>query len=466
MDRIPETKCLRGKVQYLSAQNKARHWNDELMELWKDGITESVDGELILYVDGHVSIYNGYKATLPVKYISRQKLCLSATSEYWVNDGDSLPYMVVTGELNEKLQEIILDRIIPLLIKAEYIKAIEDPLTHPQIPQCTLVFDREAYEFDFFDKLWERHRVAIITYRKFVKDKWDKNDFTPYEIMDNGNKSSMYICEKPFVQNEKTYREVRKLNTSGHQTSIITTHPTMKILFIATYMFNRWTQENFFKYMMANYNFDQIIEYGTESINLQLKVVNPMYKKYNNQIKKLREKLSRRKAHLYKFTKEQTELTIDKQKKMDIKIAAIVVEIQQMEEQEKELLALRSEQTYHIQLKDMPTEQQYNKLKTQSKLLLNIIKMICYRAETVVANIISEALSSKKEEKRMLVKQIIQAPADILPDYKNKTLTVTIHSMSNQRFNQAIQKLLVVINESKAVFPGTDLVMVFKSTAS
>ncbi|MFZ1750033.1 MAG: putative transposase, partial [Saprospiraceae bacterium] len=284
MDRIPESKCLRGKVQYLATQNKAIQWNEELMELWKDGITDHTDGELILYVDGHVSIYNGYKATLPVKYISRQKLCLSATSEYWVNDGDSLPYMVVTGELNEKLQEIIIDQIIPQLIKVAYIKTIEEPLTYPQTPQCTLVFDREAYDFDFFEKLWDQYRIAIITYRKFVKDKWAHSDFTPYEISDNGNKSTMDICEKALTQNTKTYREIRKLGSSGHQTSIITTHPSMKIQHIALNMFNRWTQENFFKYMMANYNFDQIIEYGTETLDPELKIVNPTYKKYNNQL--------------------------------------------------------------------------------------------------------------------------------------------------------------------------------------
>ena len=231
-------------------------------------------------------------------------------------------------------------------------------------------------------------------------------------------------------------------------------------------MFNRWTQENFFKYMMANYNLDHIIEYGTESLDPELKIVNPMYKKYNNQVKKLREKLSRRKAHLYKFTIEQTELTIDEQKKIDNKIAAIVDEIQQMEGHEKDLLNLRSEQSDYIKLKDMPPEQQYNKLKTQSKLLINIIKMICYRAETSIANIVCETLSSKKEEKRMLIKQIIQTPANILPNYQNNTLTVTIHSMSNQRYNQAVLKLIDILNEAKAVFPGTDLVMVFKSTAS
>jgi len=465
MDRIPESKCLRDKVHYLAKQNKAIQWNDELMELWKDGTTDHTDGELILYVDGHVSIYNGYKATLPTKYISRQKLCLSATSEYWVNDGDSLPYMVVTGELNEKLQEIIIHKIIPQLIQVGYIKSIEDPLTHPQTPQCTLVFDREAYDFDFFDKLWDQYRVAIITYRKYVKDKWSDTDFAPYVILDNENKSTMQLCEKEYERNSKKYREIRKLGSSGHQTSIITTHPTMKILCIALYMFNRWTQENFFKYMLANYNFDQIIEYGTESIDPEIKIVNPTYKKYNNQLKKLREKLSRRKAHLYQFTNDQTELTIDEQKKKDHKKSEIVAEIEQMVIQEKELINLRREQPYHIKLKDMPNEQQYDKLKTQSKLFINIIKMICYRAETAVANIVSEALSSKTEEKRMLVKQIIQTPADILPDYQNNTLTVTIHSMTNHRYNQAVQKLIEVLNESKAVFPGTKLLMVFKSTA-
>jgi hypothetical protein len=465
MDRIPETKCLRGKVQYLAKQNKAQQWNEQLMELWKDGIAEHTDGEVIMYVDGHVRIYNGYKATLAAKYVSRQKLCLSATSEYWVNDGDSLPYMVVSGELNEKLQQIITQQIIPQLIKVGYIHPVEEPLTHPRTPQCTLVFDREAYDFEFFDKLWDQYRVAIITYRKFVKDKWEHTDFTPYEIVDNVNKTTMDICEKTLTRGAKTYREIRKLGTSGHQTSIITTHPTMKTLYIAQYMFNRWTQENFFKYMIANYNFDQIIEYGTEDIDPELKIVNPTYKKYTHQLKKLREKLSRRKAHLYGFTNSQTELTIDQQKTADAKTALIVSEIQQMEEQENELINLRSEHNYHIKLKDMPPEKKYNKLKTQSRLLLNIIKMICYRAETAVANILNESLSSKTEEKRMLVKQIIQTPADIKPDHQNNILYITIHSMSNQRYNQAVQKLIDVLNESKAIFPGTDLIMVFKSTA-
>ena len=68
-----------------------------------------------LYVDGHQRIYFGSKANLPSKYISRQKLCLAATTEYWVNDPSGLPVLVVTGELTEKLEQAIEEMIIPEL---------------------------------------------------------------------------------------------------------------------------------------------------------------------------------------------------------------------------------------------------------------------------------------------------------------------------------------------------------------
>jgi hypothetical protein len=41
----------------------------------------------------------------------------------------------------------------------------------------------------------------------------------------------------------------------------------------------------------------------------------------------------------------------------------------------------------------------------------------------------------------MLIKQIIQSSADIVPDISNKTLLVKLHSLSAPRFNVAAQKL-------------------------
>jgi DNA topoisomerase VI subunit B len=93
---------------------------------------------------------------------------------------------------------------------------------------------------------------------------------------------------------------------------------------------------------------------------------------------------------------------------------------------------------------------------------MNVIKMICYRAETAVANILAENLARATEEKRMLVKQIIQSDADIEPDYQKNTLTITLHNLSANRYNIAVEKLIETLNQTKTIFPGSDLTMIFK----
>ena len=65
----------------------------------------------------------------------------------------------------------------------------------------------------------------------------------------------------------------------------------------------------------------------------------------------------------------------------------------------------------------------------------------------------------------MVVKQIIQSSADISPDYINKTLTVTLHSLSANRFNNAASELAQLLNQTETIFPGTNLRMIYKITA-
>lgn len=42
--------------------------------------------EMFFYIDGHVLVYHGDEANLPKRFVSREKLCLSGTTEYWIND--------------------------------------------------------------------------------------------------------------------------------------------------------------------------------------------------------------------------------------------------------------------------------------------------------------------------------------------------------------------------------------------
>ncbi len=220
LDRIPEVRCLREKIKFISEQQRSVHFNNLLIDQWYRDDKQDDTG--FLYVDGHVRIYYGYKANLPSKFISRQKLCLSATSEFWVNDAKGMPVMMVMGELSEKLQTVIEHQIIPRLIEAKLISA---DIENQEKPQCTLVFDREAYEPAFFKRLWDSYRIAIITYRKNVKDQWSEERFEGIDVQVLSHIINMDLCEQETELGGYRMREIRRLSDSGHQTAVITTHP-------------------------------------------------------------------------------------------------------------------------------------------------------------------------------------------------------------------------------------------------
>jgi hypothetical protein len=65
----------------------------------------------------------------------------------------------------------------------------------------------------------------------------------------------------------------------------------------------------------------------------------------------------------------------------------------------------------------------------------------------------------------MIVKQITNAPADPKPDYDNKILLVRLHHLSAKRYNKAIRQLVELLNQTEIIFPGTDLKLVFETSA-
>jgi hypothetical protein len=351
LDRIPETKCLRRKIDVFTRQEKSWQLNKLLIDHWYQQDEGNEQHELFFYIDGHVRIYYGDAANLPAKYVSRQKLCLSATTEFWVNDEEGLPVLVVIGELSEKLQTIIEYTIIPQLIEADCIQNI-DPDNPPSTPQCTLVFDREAYHPAFFIRLWKQYRIAIITYRKFVKDKWDDFVFKSYEVQVSQNKTTMLLYEGQVMIDNHPFREIRRLNSSGHQTSILTTHPVLAMVSIAGKMFGRWIQENFFRYLIADYDFDKLIQYEVRSIDDNKEVVNPQHRRLAHALKKLREKISRQKAYFYPLAEKAMDKTLDDIEDLYKQQAHHAEQLKLMQQQEQELVS---------QLKDVLNESSFRK---------------------------------------------------------------------------------------------------------
>jgi len=414
------------------------------------------------YIDGHVQVYNGYQATLGKKHVSRQKLCLPGVQEFWINDKTGMPYFYITGEVNEKLLEMLDKHIIPALLNEMPCKYSKQELENdPDLPRFTLVFDREAYSPVFFQKLWDKYRIAVLTYRKNVKGLWAENDFQEYEVEIDGNTSKMQLAEKAVELNGVPMREVRRLS-DGHQTSVITTNKKLSLLMIALFMFARWTQENFFKYMRQDYDFDRMLQYAVEQIDGEFTVNNPEYSNLTYKLGKLREKISRRKALLFELMENNINDTLDKASHYLKEQAKVREELQILDIQEKDLFEKRAKTTCRIKIKDMPEHIRYTKLNIESKHFQNIIKIICYRAETSFANLLAVNFKKDTNEKRALAKSLINSTADILPDYTNNKLNIKIYSQANPRMNHAIEKIIPLLNDCETVYPGTNLVLNFQ----
>jgi len=466
-DRTPEVKKLRGMIHELTDAGKCEDWGKSLSSKW----IKEEEPELY-YVDGHVQVYHGYLAELGKKHVSRQKLCLAGMTEFWVNSSQGLPFFFITAEVNEKMIEMLEDEVIPRLLELHAISEEQQKQMdeNPHYPLFTLVFDREAYSPALFKRLWDEHRIAVLTYRKHVKDQWEEADFEEVKVDVRLGETVMKLHEKEIVLDDYPMREVRRLTSTGHQTSIITNNKILTLALIACYMFGRWVQENFFRYLRQDYAFDKIIQYSVDEVDKTVMVVNREYSNIQYDIKRCREKLYRIKANIYKY--QQNALKENDPKKGDEttkktgvwfqKTLELVEKAQQIEQELSRLKEKRKNTKYKIQLGEMPENERYTKLHQESKYLMNIIKMICFRAETVLANKLAPHYSRSDDEIRALVKAITRLSIDIAPDNENSLLNITLYPLSNLRSQNALAKIIDQVNATNTVYPGTMLKMKFK----
>ena len=295
LDRIPEVRTLRGKLTILSGNGQVDNWGATLCSQW---MAESPEGCGVLYVDGHVRVYHGSKVTLPRHYVARERLCLRATADYWVNAMDGQPFFLVTQAVDPGLITVLEEQILPRLEQCVASQPTAEQLEeNPKLHRFTLVFDREGYSPELMARL-KAKSIACITYRKRVKDTWPENEFTDQVVPLVGeNWMSMKLAERRVtLSNGLEVREVRRLCAAGHQTSVVSTDEWSNLAYIAARMFARWCQENFFRYMRQQYSLDRLVDYDTQSLPDTTQVVNPAYRAVDSQVRTVAAELARKRS--------------------------------------------------------------------------------------------------------------------------------------------------------------------------
>ena len=457
MDRVPEVRTLREKIHLMARTGEPDAWMKALGKTWMENDPDEAG---YLYVDGHVRVYHGDQANLPRRFVSRERLCLRGTTDYWINDAVGRPFFVFSKAVTEGLANSLLDDIVPeLLISVPRQPTADELAADPKLHRFVIVFDREGATHSLLAQLWE-HRIGALTYRKNVKDVWPEDEFAEQDVPVPGGgsarmKLSMRETRIGAGKESMPITEVRRLTKTGHQTAVIASAQRLGNTVIAGRMFSRWCQENFFAYMMKHFDIDGLVEYGAESLPGTTQVINPAWRDLDKAVRQTR--------HVErKLQAEWAGKTLgDKVEPADIQKRAEAVEaIQAVQAGLQGLRAQRKITQKKVTIDSLPEAQRPTQLLPLSKTLTDAVKMIAYRAETALVALLRRHLN-KEDEARALIRELFVSSADIEPDDLARTLTIRVHRMANPVHDKAIAELLEEINQEEFHHPETGARMIY-----
>ena len=447
LDRGPEVKTLRRKLTRLAAYGKAEVFGRKLAQR---RVARRGRAMGFLYMDGHVRVYHG-NHRLPKAHVTQMRMSLPATTDYWVNDKHGDPLFVVTAEFNEGLVQML-----PVLLKE--VRALVGPRR-----RVTVVFDRGGWSPKLFAKLIKA-QFDILTYRKGRWKNIPATQFVRCVKRIDGRKVSYDLNDRDIrlLKGRLRLRQITRLSAGGHQTPIVTSRWDLPAVVLAYRMFERWRQENFFKYLSEEFALDALVDYEAEPVDPERTVPNPERRKAEKELATARAELRKVQAQYGEAAAANAEIqrpTIRGFKiahgKLGRKIREIQGRIGVMEEK-RSLIPKR------VPAKEVGGKP-IMRLSWERKHLTNCIKMVAYQAESDLLALLRPHYARADEEGRTLVTSALESAGNL--EVGDSELRVTLAPLSSPHRSRAVAALCEAINRMEACFPGTKLKLRFGVTS-
>jgi hypothetical protein len=444
LDRAPEVKTLRRKLARLAAMHRAAQFGRELA---RRRVAERGRTLGFLYVDGHVRVYHG-KHTIPKTHVTRQRISLPATTDYWVNDQRGDPIFVVTAEANAPLT-----RMLPAIL--EEIRALLGSRR-----RATIVFDRGGWSPKLFQAVIS-NGFDILTYRKGRVRRVPEKRFLLRKAKLDGHPVEYRLADQPvrFLNGKLRLRQVTRLCDDGHQTPILTSRWDLRDIVIAYRMFERWRQENFFKYLREEYLIDALAEHDVEADDPARFVPNPAWKKADRKLKAARVAVAKLQAAYGERAIMNAEEKRSTMRGFKIAHAKLGKELWEARMHVAGLVAERAKLESRVPVAQANDGEPVVKLAPERKHLTNILKMVAYQIESDLVSRIRPHYARVDQEGRTLIQTALQSAAAIEPT--ESELHVTLAPLSSRHRSRAVAALCESLNATMTLFPGTRLRMKF-----
>ena len=437
LDRVPEVKTLRRRIEELAGLGRADQLIEALARHHLEGGGDAVSG--IFYVDGHVRAYHGGREVQKA-HVARARLSMPAVADTWVCDRFGTGLLVWEAG--------------PASLVAELKKvtaAVRGLVGDEARP--TICFDRGGWSPKLFKEL-ELAGFHLLTYRKAPLNEEPRSAFSLHVVDDDrGTRHEYWLADRrvaiPYANKKRriVLRQITRLDpTTGHQTQVLTTRDDEDPAAVAHLMFSRWRQENFFRYMRAHFGLDALDSYATADEDPARLVANPARRAADKELAAARRSLAAAE------TKQGAEAFSGRSPDASLRRAFADAQA------EVDRLA-RSAAAVPAKVPLAEARPEMVRLANERKRIMDAIRMATYNAESALARLLAPHYARADDEARTLLREMFRAPADL--EVNGNELHVTVHPLSAPRRTRAMAALCDELTTTKTRYPGTDLTLVY-----
>lgn len=443
LDRIAEVKTLRRKLRLLAAQKRSLALMSALA-----GRQLAEQDEIWAYLDGHVSVYSGGHK-MREHHVARLRAARPSVMDYWVNQPDGVPLIVVSGAPREGLVRQV-DTIRDQLRKLAGDKVV------------TLIFDREGWSPKLFARLKRDPHVHFLTYRKAQKNKklptLAASQFKSFGYSARGQTVSYDLADTRVritygTGKHKRHVELRQITRrtpKGKQVHILTDDFERPAVELAYRMLHRWTQENYFKYARSHRGIDALITHNMEPAADGKRLVrNPERKAIDASISAVEKK---RAEALQDYARHQLDPGHPTPASLSDYINALTRELGELRSRRDAMPATVAFDT---------TEAGRNAVQphVETRRLMHCFRMAADRAELALLEFIRPHFKEWEHEGRSLIRVILHSPGNIR--VTKRSLHIAVSPQASPYKTRALESLCHQLSAIAVPFPGTDLIMSF-----
>jgi hypothetical protein len=442
-DRAPEVKTLRRRLGQLAGLSRS----DVLLEtLARRHLDAHPDQGGRFYIDGHVRAYHG-QAELPKAHLARMRISMPAEVDTWICDarGDGVlvwtsePGASLTGELRRATREIR--------------KLVGDDA------RPTIIFDRGGWSPKLFAEL-DTAGFDILTYRKNPPRREPATAFIEHTVVDDRGLVHTYRLADRAVRlaynagrNYFACRQIVRLCESGHQTAIIATASEPDPGPLAWAMFNRWREENFFRYMRGRFGLDALDTYTIKADDPDRTVPNPAKKDAARTTQQLKTTIASGQATLGRYANNPA--LADSLAELSATLDEVHNKLTDHQTAAKALPA-------RVPVGDIRPDAA--RLDGEHKRLVDAIRMATYNTESSLARLLAGHYRRAHHEARSLLHEAFATPADIrLVDGR---MHITLNTLSAPHRTRAIAGLCRDLTDTQTLYPATNHRLVFAIRSS